>query len=722
MPRQMPKRIIVEDSSSVVSPTPKDLQSAFPSQFYNSCPLFSVPGKKEEAICRLPTNEDVSMKETETVPAGASIPCADEYKVVQREAPSPNSPDDTCLKPEFQVDDGRSISCCQGSTDKAVSQNVRSKDQILALLIKEHKDFSAPPMKNATSVKNLALQSVRLDSHQEGLSFYEPSRTIDSSFRQKTEYLLGSTNNTIQKNTEYGQLLYSSERNVQTKSRWDAYLPSCVADESSNVDDAEKNVSDLQPVLKDLKENAVVNQYSKNQRIIPQVSSLEISVSPISKGSVKNQQHSFISTESIKDRSDTEVTPSFDCSNYLEYISASKTLEDELSKASSKHMMHDELAKSGNESQNVSYPTGSSQCFSNGSICGDLSDPNKQLMEVNFNLLETVDFSDTEDEELLVNNMVSQGSKSFEEDSEMPLEVSVEKNHRAKICSIGKKGTVQPALQQDKDVSYISGSQTLQLCDEFHEKPGKVKESGPVLPFVKKARPSEASAAAEKRDTSAAVIQNVCAHRSVCICTDLLREDDVSCKVTQTMDLAKMSMIPHVFPASSICFVDKNNEKDMEIQENNAPPSSRDTCGSMKSINLSLAFTSNSDGVSQYVPQDHYFAPAENHKLDFRSTKDSLNSQTSDEFQMSKNELADSINTRFLNKSDDNKKDNFVCVKPSVNSLNLASLTNGFRLLNSLTEHSTALEGLQTIEENTGILLEKEGRRKQCDSVGTEGY
>nr|XP_020657797.1 protein ZGRF1 isoform X4 [Pogona vitticeps] len=573
VPRQMPKKMIMEESSSVVSPTPEDIHSVFPSQFYNSCPLFSAPCKKKENVCQLPIIEDVCMKKTDSVPVLASIPYADEYKVVQREAHSTNSADDTCLKLEFHVDDGRISSDCQKSTDKAVSQNVRSKAQILALLSKEHKDFNTSPVGNTVSVKNLALASVKLDSHQEGLSLSEPPRTTDSLLREKTKCLLGSTNNTIQENTEYSKLFFSSKRNVQTKSQWDAYLSSCFAEESSNIDDAEnKNASDLQAVLKDKENNTIRSQQNKNQRTIPQVSSLEINMSPISKHSVKHQQHSFISPDSINNKnSDTEITSSFDHINYLDCISASKILEDELSK-SSKHMMCDNLAKSGNESPNESYPVGS-QCFSNASVCGDLGDPNKQLTEVNFNLLETVDLSDTEDEEFHVSNMLSQGSKSFEEDTGIQLEVSVETNHNAKIYNNGKKDNVQPASQQDRDMNYFSRSQPLQLCDEFPEKSNKM-ENGSVLPFIKELQHSQALAVGEKGDTNAAIYQNVYDDKAV-LCTGLLREEDVSCKMNRRTDLTKMSMLPHVSHTSSICFVAKNNEKDMEIQEDDSQPSSR---------------------------------------------------------------------------------------------------------------------------------------------------
>uniref|UniRef100_A0A6J0UCI6 5'-3' DNA helicase ZGRF1 isoform X2 n=1 Tax=Pogona vitticeps TaxID=103695 RepID=A0A6J0UCI6_9SAUR len=497
VPRQMPKKMIMEESSSIVSPAPEDIHSVFPSQFYNSCPLFSAPCKKKENVRQLPIIEDVCMKKTDSVPVLASIPYADEYKVVQREAHSTNSADYTCLKLEFHVDDGRISSDCQKSTDKAISQNVRSKAQILALLSKEHKDFNTSPVGNTVSVKNLALASVKLDSHQEGLSLSEPPRTTDSLLREKTKCLLGSTNNTIQENTEYSKLLFS-KRNVQTKSQWDAYLSSCFAEESSNIDDAEnKNASDLQAVLKDKENNTIRSQQNKNQRTIPQVSSLEINMSPISKHSVKHQQHSFISPDSINNKnSDTEITSSFDHINYLDCISAAKILEDELSK-SSKHMMCDNLAKSGNESPNESYPVGS-QCFSNASVCGDLGDPNKQLTEVNFNLLETVDLSDTEDEEFHVSNMLSQGSKSFEEDTGIQLEVSVETNHNAKIYNNGKKDNVQPASQQDRDMNYFSRSQPLQLCDEFPEKSNKM-ENGSVLPFIKELQHSQALAVAKRR-------------------------------------------------------------------------------------------------------------------------------------------------------------------------------------------------------------------------------
>ncbi|XP_062991801.1 5'-3' DNA helicase ZGRF1 [Elgaria multicarinata webbii] len=706
-PRGMEKKVAMEEPEAIVSSTSKGPHSSFPSQFYISSPLFSMPYKKEEINLLQNFNRD------------AFTPCADEHKVVQSRNHSTDGADAEYIKPEFQLDNKMFKSNYCANNAGAVSPNLRSKAQILALLNREQKPLKAVGEETTASLKNLSLTFIKSKYNQEGLPLSVPSRSPVSLFKEKISPLQGCTMNTNKETTELIEPL-NTEKNVQTKSRWEAYMPSCLAKESPDIDDSEhhgNNASSLKPVKKDLKEDAPVTRihYSEDNKWIVQVPvSLESNISLVNKRSVKKQPHTFVPTESIMSKEDTEVVSSFNSIHYSNCTNASKTFEDKLPK-SNKHTTIGNL-------QNESDKMVCSEPFSNDSVYEVLGDSDKQFTEVNFNLLETLDFSDTEEGELHVNSMLSQRSRLFKEETEKQLEVNVQKNCDVKASSSEGKDNVQSAFQQDRDIIHISESQPLQFCDEISVEPNKMKENDVITNSVKTLQHSEATIVDEKIKANAIDIQNVDDYRGTS--RDLLMENDVDCDVSdseyhnQTTQLRKNNMIPYVPIISNGYFMDENDGAVMEVGADNSQPSSTGICDNVKPLAFPEKYNC-SDNFLQHASSKQYSAPEKNYDLDFRPSTHPLNCEISDKTEMSKNELENAACVLdFFHKFNEDTEKDSIYVKSSDDSSKSPPLEDGFRLLRSLTEHSTALESLQMIEES--IPYQRERLREKQESSGPE--
>ncbi|XP_063166023.1 5'-3' DNA helicase ZGRF1 isoform X1 [Candoia aspera] len=526
VPRQVAKKKIVEEPA--LPSTSEGPLSFFPCQFYASSPLFSVPCKKKEDTVLLPNlNEDVSTNNTknaEPVSFLASTSLDDEHEVVQNKKHSTDSIAVEYLKPRFQLENAP-----VNSRYHAVPQNIRSKAQIVALL--NHDQNTSRGLENETtaSLKNLQFTLMQSESNPEVLPLVEPLVSTDSLLKNKKASFSSFTNNTSGETTKHMYPQHISEKTVQTKSRWDAYMPSCLS-AVRNTEHNEENASDLQPVQKGLNESDYVNrsQYNDHKRIPQMPSSWKIDISPVSKSSIESQPCDLLPAESFMNESSNAEFSSFDNAN-LNCGNAFKTFEDTLSE-SSRHGQIDNLERSCPYLQNKSCAIMCSERFSNRSTDADFGSPGKQFTEVNFNLLKMLDFSDTEDNEPNVNSIVSQGSVCLKQEIKHPLEVDAQKNCDVTACSSEKKDNMQLMFLQDHDLYRISGSQPLHLCDEISAKPVKIKENSIAL-WGGKWQNSEVSIN-EKIDTSMIHAQNMDVHQQLlCAGRSLLMESGADCEM-----------------------------------------------------------------------------------------------------------------------------------------------------------------------------------------------
>ncbi|XP_053108908.1 protein ZGRF1 isoform X2 [Hemicordylus capensis] len=683
-PRQVEKRMTMEEPAVAISPPTKNSHSSFPSQFYISSPLFSVPYKKEETSLLPNFNRDTFVtneRDPESVASLAFAPYAEGHKVVPNRGCSIGSPDTENWKPEFQLNNGMVSPNCHVSNGGTTFQNIRSKAEIITLLnfktalSREQKHSETPQGETHASLKNLPLTSMELECHPDGLTLPQSTDFLSD---QKIAATSESTSKSNGETTKHTKQL-NSERILQIKSRWDRYLPSRLAKEVPELNDAEhndKNANNLQPVQKE--ENGINRSlYNKDHhnRITQASASLEIGISPISKSSSKTLPHSSVSAESNMSKGN-EVASSSGSIHYSNGTNALKTLADGHSK-SNQHTITDNL-EFCHTLENESYPSLCSEQFSNGSVYGDLETLDKQFPEINFSLLDSLDFSDTEDGELHAKSILSQGSVYLKDETETPTGASVQKN-----CEISNvKNNVQTAFSQGGGVNYVSKSQPLHLCEEI---PEDLEENDATLHFRNEPGHLEATTVDECVEINAISIQHICNLNS----SDTFEE---------------------------------GNKKTVEVGADNSQLSC--ISNNMKSASTLLAF-SEKDNSSNRSPQDisdeHYTAPKKSYDLDFRPVIHPLNCETSsDEVQMSKNEFKNEVGVLdSIYKFSQDKENNSIGVKPSVvDSISLPKIANDFNMFRSLTEHSTALESLQMIEQNTGILIERQTLTRKHESTG----
>ncbi|XP_008110295.2 LOW QUALITY PROTEIN: 5'-3' DNA helicase ZGRF1 [Anolis carolinensis] len=700
-PRQLEKKAAIEETVAAVSPTTNGPRSSFPSEFYGSSPLFSVPCKKKKECHLIPSNEDDFVKNYGDTACVTFSHFVEESKVVSNKNCNTDYVNAGHLKPVLQVNDGVVKTDCS-SCSEVVSQKIRSKAQILRLLNRVQKHPKDPGMETTVSPKKLPL--MKAEFHPEELPPCEP-------FKEKTSPFLGCTSN-ANETTGHSHPVCSLENSVQTKSRRDAYLPSHLTkqiDETKTDGPAcNKYFGDMPPVLKDSEESDNGDGFSEDQEIISQVPLSEMSISPVTESSVQNHLQNFLPHQCIMtNESDTEAVSSLDSIHYAKCVGAPKTLE-EKHPNSNKDTMTDNLEAFCNESQNESSPV---KNVSDGSVCGDVHGPTQQFAEVNFNLLEALDFSDTEVEEIAGNAMVLQGTTCFKEEPKIKGEVGLQTSHEKKEISDQNSHS---SFLQDKEVTRISGSPSLQLCDEISEMSNRIRENNVNLHFLKEPEFSDVTIVDKKRDASSTIIQNL-GHREN---LDLLVEN-VSCKVVaeeysdQTTQFQTTNTPLHVTATSNICFMNKSNEQCREVREHNVEPLV--SCDNMKPVNSLLTISekcNSSDSFPQYASSKH-FAPEINDELDIRSVCQAITCKSLHKPQMGEIEMENAADVLdYSYKSNEGKGKDSISVKPSMNSFSIPPLGSGFQLIGSLTKHSTALETMEEMEDNTDILLQRDEPRE----------
>ncbi|XP_015267362.1 PREDICTED: protein ZGRF1 [Gekko japonicus] len=685
-PRHVEKKMATV-KEPVATASPKCPESSFPSQFYVCSPLFSAPYQKKEEANLLPVfkGDALMSSSTESITSVSFMPYPDHHKVVQNVSYCTGSADPEHLKPESHLDNGLVNLNYNAMNSVAVSQNIRSKGQIIELLKSktplfstEQKHSMSPECERASTLNNLPLTTSQFPP--ESLPLSEPSRSTDFLIQQKMSPVLGSVNSTKKESTEHIQGVPSTAKNVQTKSRWDAYLPSHVSEEPPDLNDTghnDKLVSDLQPVIKDLKEGGddTRNQYKVDTNI-PQIpSSLGISSSPISKTFVTKQPHSSIVIESC-----------MNIGNKSEVVLL-EALDANLSK-SNEYPVAANLEAFCHQSQNEPCSVISSENFSDG----ELGDPAKQFIQVNFDVLDIQDFSDTEDGECHADSVLSQQLARLKAERE----VSVEKISEEKACITEGKDSMQSAFLQGSNMNCTS-----QSCDKMFEDAKKY-----VAKCNFRSEYSEATFVDDIVGSNAIGAENSDTHTGLdYIGRNWLMVNDVGCGMnkkcpTQTSHL-QTKVISYVHPHSNISFMDKNN-KGIEAGRNNSQLPSVHICDDMALVSPILTVeesNSSSDGFPQYIANKHDAAPESSYD---RPRAHPLDCEPfSDETQMCKEELEDIIGPpeAFNEFIEENEKNS--------SASSLPKLTNGFCLLRSLTEHSTALESLQMIEESPGLSYQR---------------
>ncbi|XP_048365207.1 protein ZGRF1 isoform X4 [Sphaerodactylus townsendi] len=206
-PRPVEKKMATMEKPIAMA-SPKCPESLFPSQFCLSSPLFSVAYRNKNETNLLPVfkgDATMNSSDIESITSVVSPPYIDDHKMLQNLS---HPADAEHLKPESQLDNGLFNLNYHASNSVAVSQNNRSKGQIIALLEsktallgREQKHSIVPDCEHDASLNYL----IKSDYHPEGLPLSESSRNID--FQQKMAPVLGSVNGPSKESTRHVQYI-----------------------------------------------------------------------------------------------------------------------------------------------------------------------------------------------------------------------------------------------------------------------------------------------------------------------------------------------------------------------------------------------------------------------------------------------------------------------------------------------------------------------------------
>ncbi|XP_068951400.1 5'-3' DNA helicase ZGRF1 isoform X2 [Petaurus breviceps papuanus] len=226
-PRQVPKKMAaIENGESTASLLSKESCPTFSSLFYCTPPLFSTTGKKNRSSvmpsdCNSvldPKNSNTSDMSISLLLSTASITSnqkgffdEDDHSFFN----SATNKSDSSLDPEYVKED------CLTTRGSAASQNVRSKEQILALL------------KSKSTTVEVVEHFSRGHLTEEIKGSLEPQCIIGME-EEITE--MSSTKNIPQQ--------CHLENDVRKRSRWDIYLPKSLSGSSSDVSDSEGKSKD----------------------------------------------------------------------------------------------------------------------------------------------------------------------------------------------------------------------------------------------------------------------------------------------------------------------------------------------------------------------------------------------------------------------------------------------------------------------------------------------
>nr|XP_013807361.1 PREDICTED: protein ZGRF1 [Apteryx mantelli mantelli] len=503
-PRQVEKKIPAkeDEEKTTILPLSKQCQGSFPSKFYITSPLFSMICKKD-ADTNLSTNfhEDVytnSDKEHMSFTSLVSTPFLDTCKETEK-----GNADQSIVKPEYPLITEHT----KTTSHVAVSQNIRSTAQIIALL----------KSKPAQLCREQATSDVT-ESH----SRFQTSENIDSLYNRKNTTLpsfSGNPDTGLIQNIQHQHFIKEAGSD---KREWNAEMLLNSAEQPCDKEVAgqrhDRKANNLSQDLQDSfntktlhpeKTCACMNltdskgqctqdceRYREHEGVPKTLS--------INRCAANDQPNScFLSESSISKMSNSQFASSLSDISYSASPPESITLETNPSTCREHSVTNGLIEDSSVKSQNELQPRQNSEIVSSDlELSADValtglevvkeelnthgrdSGPDEQVMEINFNLLEAFDFSDTDDKDLCERDvrelgegaMLSQGPVCLKgKDAAQTVELRLHSS--CGVMSHSKKEEVKGlTFDRENDGNCYTGGIPLLLCDNNGGDIGRIAE------------------------------------------------------------------------------------------------------------------------------------------------------------------------------------------------------------------------------------------------------
>ncbi|XP_009886490.1 PREDICTED: protein ZGRF1 [Charadrius vociferus] len=725
-PRQVEKKkSTMEDGENpTILPLSKQCQGSFPSKFYVTSPLFSTICKKDaETNLSAGFHEDARTdNDTEHLSLSSllSAPFLDRYEETEKQ----NS-DQSTVKSESPRITGHSTSSSQRAGHGAVSHNIRSTAQIIALL----------QSKPTEGGREQATSQVT-----ECLSRFQASENADSLYNQKSTVLPAFSGNPAKRLVQNIQHPPLTKGTVNDKKGQNAEMFVNSVERPCDKEVAgQRLVKKANNLSQDLQDSC-----NTNGRFLPEstVSGMSDSQFVTSSGDV-SPSSSPISFENLFRYRERSVT------NSLKENSSVKLQSKLQPRQNSERVLGDlefsvdvTLTETGIVKEELGM---------HGKDCG----PDEQVMEINFNLMEAFDFNDTDNEKLCerdVNkltegNVLSQSPDCLKGDdvaqntalrlhscceavTDCEKEVkrsTTDEGYDGNLCAEGipsqrSNSNVGEAGKIAEDSANQTGIEVELLGDGHNVK--EMNESQLSIGATNNKKDLDGCAAHTIKDMSWTKSKH----------SDLLPGDtDVNeCHPISRM-FEKTESVPRVSSSRIISAMEKTTQEDViQLGCMKSPDVDLESFWGIKSDDIKpgsplLALSRKSHpsyGSFQYIAEDHEKVFGISPKEDTVTSRSSIcplgkghSSPEETAIGETKFENVETINAFREARKSEIGMDCPKCTAMAENSSDLPDLVNNIALLRALTQHSTALESLQKMEENNSLLCEAENSKEMFEPL-----
>ncbi|XP_075357355.1 5'-3' DNA helicase ZGRF1 isoform X3 [Mycteria americana] len=371
-PRQVEKRIsTTEDGENpTILPSSKQYQGTLPSKFYITSPLFSTICKKDaETNLSAEFGEDVCTdngREHMSLSSLLSAPFLDRCEETEKQ-----DSDRSIVKPESPLITGHAKSSSQTAGHGAVSHNIRSTAQIIALL------------------KSKPTQGCREQTTSEVtecVSRFQASENADSLYNQKSTTLPAFSGKPAKRLIQNIQHLPFTKGTVSDKKEWNAEMLLNSAehpcDEVFTGQRHDKKANNFSQDLQDpcntnscFLPESTISRMSDSQ-FVPSSGNVSCSACPVTFGKNLSRYGERSVTNDLKDNSSVKLQ------SELQPSQNSERVPSDLERSVDVMLTEIGIVKE--------------ELSTHDTDCG----PDEEVMEVNFNLMEAFDFNDTDNEDL----------------------------------------------------------------------------------------------------------------------------------------------------------------------------------------------------------------------------------------------------------------------------------------------------------------------------------
>ncbi|XP_009698426.1 PREDICTED: protein ZGRF1 [Cariama cristata] len=717
-PRQVEKKIsTMEDGENpTILPLSKQYQGNFPSKFYTTSPLFSTISKKDaETNLSADFHEDVctdNNREHMSLSSLLSAPFLDRCEETEKQ-----KSDQSIVKPESPLITGHAKSSSQAAGHEAMSHNIRSTAQIIALL----------KSKPTEGCREQTTSEVT-----ECLSGFQALENADRSYTKKTAILPAFSGNPAKRIIQNIQHLPFMEGTVIDKKEWNAEMLLNSAKEQPCVEITgqrhDKKVNNLSQDLQDpcntnicfLPESTISSM--SDSQFVPSSGDVSHSASPITFGKNLSRYRERSVTNHLQENSSVKLQSELQLRQNAERVPNDLELSVDVT-----------LTEIGTVKEELSM---------HGKDCG----PDEQVMEVNFNLMEAFNFNDTDNEDLCerdVNKLTEGDVLSQSPDCLKGEDVEHSAALRLHSCSevvthSENKEVKYSTFDRENDGNHCTEGIPSWLCDNSVGGTGRIPEDsanqtrievellgdGHDINEINESQLSiEATNKKKDLDGCAAHIINGTSWIKSKP-SDLLPGDtNVNECHSKTSMFEKTENISSVSTSRIISAMDKKTEEDVAQLGCMKFPDAERFWGAksddIKPGSSLLALSRKSDpsyGSFQYIAEDHQKVFGISHKEDTLISRSSVYPLGKDHSSPEETAIGETEfeNVESINafheacKGERIEMDCLKCTAMAENSSDLPDLVNNIALLRALSQHSTALESLQKIEENNSILYEAE--------------